>query len=343
MPQPFPALPPDRRGTLHHHQVPGPHLAGNPWGDPSTREVIVYTPVGHAADDTLPTVLLLAGFAGTGEGMLARGLGDVPIQTRIDRLVDGGCPPFRVVLPDVMTSLGGSQFVDSPGIGAYRSWLLHDVMPWIAERHPVAGRWGVAGRSSGGFGAFGLAAAAPDRIGAVGIHAGDAGFDLCYLGDLPAAIRGVRKAGGLDGFLDHFWAQERPSGDLFAALNVIAMSCAYAPDPKRSPFPARLPFDPETGAIDFEVYQSWRVHDPVVRAADPEVQAALRAMALVFVDAGAQDEYGLQLGARRLVDALRAGGVDVEHQEFTGGHRGTAWRYDVSLPAIVRALVADAT
>ena len=39
------------------------------------------------------------------------------------------------------------------------------------------------------------------------------------------------------------------------------------------------------------------------------VQAALRAMALVFVDAGAQDEYGLQLGARRLVDALRTGGA----------------------------------
>lgn len=336
MPSPFPQLPDDQRGTVTRHLVHAPCLEGNPWGDPARRDVFVHTPA--QAVGPLPVVLALPAFAGTGEGLLARGLTDEPLSTRCDRLFAAGCPPFLTVLPDTMTSVGGSQYVDSPGIGAYLSFVVDVVRPFVDAHHATTGRWAVAGRSSGGFGAFNVAARDPDTFRAAAIHAGDAGFDLCYLGDLPKAIAGIQRAGGLDGFLPWFWSQHRPPGDAFAALNVLAMSCAYDPVPDRRPFPARLPFDVDTGAIDFEAFARWRVHDPVVRAADPRVQDALGRLDLLFVDAGDRDEYLLHLGAARLVDALRGAGLAVEHQTFPGGHRGTAFRWDVSLPRLAEVL-----
>lgn len=343
MPFPFPNLPLDQRGQLHRAWVHAPCLVGNVWNDPADRELLVYTPAGYEQGPPLPAVLLLPGFAGTGEGLLGRGLSDMSITSRIDRLVAQGCPPFIAVLPDVMTSMGGSQFVDSPGIGNYLTYLTQVIRPYVDAHFRTTGRWGAAGRSSGGFGAFNVAVADPAHFRAIAFHAGDAGFDLCYLGDLPTALRGVRRAGGVAAFLQTFWQDHRPGGDTFAALNILAMSCAYSPDPGRSPLPARLPFDVDTGAIDFDVFASWRRHDPVIRAQDPAVRAALQQLDLLFIDAGAQDEYHLQLGARRLVAALQAGGVQVEHDEFPGGHRGTAWRYDVSLPKLARALTDGQT
>lgn len=339
MPVPFANLPPDRRGRIDRLFLHAPCLDGNPWGDPSTREVLVWSPPG--AHDALPNVLILPGFAGTLEGPLGSGLLDVSLPARLDALIDAGCAPVRAVIPDVMTSVGGSQFLDSPGIGNYQTFLVDTVMPGVEAAFPSTGAWGAVGRSSGAFGAFHLALRAPEKVRAVAWHAGDCAFDLCYLEDLPKAVRGVLAAGGVDAFLQGFWSRRTVGGDAFAALNILAMSCAYDPDPARSPLPARLPFDPATGAVDFAALQRWSVFDPVTMVRSPAVCEALRGLDLFFLDAGSQDEYLLHLGARRLVAGLIAGSVPHTYEEFPGGHRGTAWRYDVSLPQVAAALTAS--
>jgi enterochelin esterase-like enzyme len=338
MPSPFPNLPPDRRGAVHRLHVHADCLVGNPWGDPADREILVYTPPGYEAGGAFPAILVLPGFAGTGEDALGRSMLDPSLPTRIDQLIAAGCPPFLAVLPDVMTSIGGSQYLDSPGIGRYQTFLADVVRPAVDAAFRTTGRWGATGRSSGAFGAFHLAVRAPATFRAIAWHAGDAGFDLCYLEDIPKAIRGVLAAGGVGPFLDSFWGRRRVGGDDFAALNVLAMCCAYSPDPSRRPLPAHLCFDPVTGAVDFDVLRSWQVHDPVVVARDPAAQAALRSLDLLYLDAGAHDEYLLHLGARRLVAELTRGGVPHIYDEFPGGHRGTAWRYELSLPKLARAL-----
>jgi enterochelin esterase-like enzyme len=94
-----------------------------------------------------------------------------------------------------------------------------------------------------------------------------------------------------------------------------------------------LPFDPYTAQIVPEKWARWLAHDPLVRSLDGLQQARL-----VFLDAGKSDEYGLQFGARALARRCVDAGVAVEHEEFDGGHMGTAYRYDVSLPKIIAAL-----
>ena len=77
--------------------------------------------------------------------------------------------------------------------------------------------------------------------------------------------------------------------------------------------------------------------DPFWRVA----RNALGSARLVFLDAGKFDEYGLQFGARMLAQRLKNSGVSLHHEEFEGGHMGTAHRYDVSLPKLLAALEDD--
>ena len=69
-----------------------------------------------------------------------------------------------------------------------------------------------------------------------------------------------------------------------------------------------------------------------------EHQTPLRELDYFFVDVGRWDEYNLQFGARTLHERLLE--LDIEHvyQEFDGGHRGTTYRYDNSIPTMVKAL-----
>ncbi len=342
VPHPFPRLPPAQRGGRHTLHVHAPGLEGNPWADPATRDVTVLTPAGWRPDGpALPVVLVLPGYAGTDDGLLGNSLSDEGLPTRLDRLFAAGCPPFLTVVPDVMTALGGGQFVDSPVLGAHLSFLTDVVAPAVEAAFPTTGRWGVTGRSSGGLGAFNVAVRDPVRFRAAAMHAADAGFDACYLAELPVAVRGLAALGGPAQAVEAFWRLPRPSGDAFATLMVLCLSAAYADARLDTPFPARLPFDPETGAPDPDVLRAWRRHDPVVRAEEQAVQEALARLDLLFLDAGDRDEHNLHLGAARLARVLQRGGVPHTFETFPGGHRGTSFRYDVSLPAMAAALHGD--
>ena len=332
MPTPFPNLAPAERGTVHLLRHQSRALAGNPWNDPLERDLHVYTPPGHTGAG-LPMLLFLPGYSGTGEKFLARGMSEMSLASRIDRLMVGQCPPFVGILPDGMTTLGGSQYVDSPGIGNYATWLAREIVPWLAERFSTRGRLGVIGKSSGGFGALHLALTFPDVVQAVACHSGDLGFDLCYLGDIVPAVRGVQAAGGLERFVSAFWEKEAPTSNDFAALNLLCMACAYSPDLNVYPLPARLPVDFITGAVDFSVFEAWKAWDPLVRDL-----SALGELKDLFIDCGSSDEHLLHLGARRLHQRLEHLGIAHTYDEFPGGHRGTSFRYDVSIRRLAVAL-----
>ena len=227
MPHPFPNLSPELRGHVHWLRHESTVLKGNPWGDPAERDLIVYTPPDHDPAERLPAILVLIGYSGTGEKLLARSMTGVSLATRIDRLVRDGSPRFVAVMPDCMTSMGGSQYVDSPGLGRYASYLVDEIRPAVEAHFPGVSEWGVMGHSSGGFGALHLAMNHPGAFGAAACHSGDLGFDLCYLGDLAKALQGVEQLGGLERVVDAFWSQESPPGAAFAAMNILCMACAY--------------------------------------------------------------------------------------------------------------------
>jgi len=318
-------------------------LRGNPLGDPIRRELHVYLPPGHDEGGRFPLLLLLPGFAGNHRSILSYDPWKPNAVEAFDAQVAAGeAPPAILALPDCTTRWGGSQFLDSAATGLYQTYLAEEIVPHLdATFRTVPDRLarGVAGRSSGGFGALRLAMDRPELVAAVASHAGDAAFEVSMRPMLTTAAIAFDRAGGVEAFARAV-TEGGPRGSMdFDAVFVLACSAAYAAEPE-APFPhLELPFESDTGVLRPAGWARWLAHDPLERIAAHA--DALRRMERIFVDAGDRDEHGLQLAARLRARAIREHGIGVHHEEHEGGHRGTSHRYTRSLPDLLRHLHAD--
>ena len=180
------------------------------WATRRVRDVYVYLPPGYEDDGRrrYPVVLVLTGFTGIGENPWQRkGWGEA-LHQRMDRLVrTGKVQPMILVTPDCFTSLGGSQYVDSPAIGDYETFVVDEVVPYVDRAYRTLSgpaHHGVCGKSSGGYGALMLGMRHPKVFGAIASHSGDAYFDYCYAYDFVRCWDALRRAGGLEKFLRAF-------------------------------------------------------------------------------------------------------------------------------------------
>jgi hypothetical protein len=178
------------------------------------------------------------------------------------------------------------------------------------------------------------------QVHGVACHAGDMGFETAFVGELTAALMPLHKAGSPLAFLEDFWGRSHFSSSDFAAFNLLCMSAAYAPNMNLSEdtFPADLPIDLDTGEIIWENFERWMTHDPLALLEEKTHQQALAQLAYFFVDVGRWDEYNLQFGARTLHARLTELDITHTYEEFDGGHRGTTYRYDHSIPKMVQVL-----
>ena len=158
-------------GRLDEHVVTSRVLAGNPLGDPHERPLWVYAAAGYDDDPgrRYPSVYVLQGYTGHVAMWGNRTPFRQPFPEALDEaMARGECPPCVVVYVDAWTALGGSQFVDSPGTGRYHTYLCDELVPWVDERYRTladARHRGVAGKSSGGFGALITPMLRPDLFG----------------------------------------------------------------------------------------------------------------------------------------------------------------------------------
>lgn len=329
------------RGSVQVETVESAILKGNPPGDPHVRDLHVYLPPGYDSRDArYPVVWGLAGFTGRGRSMLNDGAWTPGIADRMDALIESGrAKPMILALPDCFTHVGGSQYINSTGLGRYDDYIVKELVPLVDARYrtlPGPRHRGVMGKSSGGYGALVLGMRHPDVFGAVACHSGDMFFDMCYTRDFGPAIRSFRKAGGLEAWYQKFHAAPRKRTEDFPALDVVGMAAAYSPNPDAPPAFCDLPFDPETGALQSEVWAKWKANDPL-SLLDRHVDA-LKSLRLLFLDCGTDDEFYLDLGLRQFARRLQALGVKHESEEFEDGHMNIPYRYDVSLPKLSAAL-----
>lgn len=331
------------RGRVEIVEFESAALKGNAAGDPNTRRVPVWLPPSYDAEPSrrYPVLYVLTGFAGRGRMLLNDSPFSPSLDDRLDALVAGGeCGEMIVVMPDCFSRFGGSQYLDSPATGAYATHLAGELVPWIDARfrtRPSREHRGVAGKSSGGFGALTLGMKRADLFAAVACHSGDLYFEYCYRPDLPVALSTLQAAGGAQAFLERFERATQKGKQEFATYNILGMAAAYSPDPNAE-LGVALPFDLASGEFRPEVWERWLAHDPL-RLLDAHVDA-LRSLRLLFIDCGTRDEFHLQHGARMFSRRLSELGVAHVHEEFDDGHMNISYRYDVSLPKLARALGA---
>jgi S-formylglutathione hydrolase FrmB len=260
-------------------------------------------------------------------------------------LIDALMPEAVVVLVDAFTKLGGSQYLDSPAIGNYHTYLCDEIVPYVDAHFPtLAAREhrGIQGKSSGGYGSMITPLLRPDLFGGLATHAGDALFEVCYARDFAPAARALRDH--YDGSFDVFWADFLSGRPVLSAphdellVNTYAMCAAYS---ARDDGSVEIPFDLETGERDPKVWARWLRFDPVVLAREETHRETLRDLRAVWIDAGRDDEYHLELCATAFHREVLASGIDPERirfELFPGTHRGLTWRYPLSLAFLVEGL-----
>ena len=318
-------------------------LDANPLGDPSRREIPVYLPPGYDSQPRrrYPAAYLLAGFNSRGTVFLNDTPGDENIAQRLDRLIaSGAIAPMIVVMPDCLTRLGGSQYINSPATGRYEDHLVDELVPYIDRTYrTLASRAtrAVVGKSSGGYGALMLAMRHPDLFGLAASHSGDLYFELCYKPAFVTFAREIGRFGGAERFLREL-DTIRPRDAAYKHIaNTLAMAACYSAS-AHSPLGFDLPFNPDTAELDEAVWARWQDWDPVHLVG--RYRDALASLRLLYLDAGSKDEFNLQFGARIFCDRLRAHGIRFVHEEFNDSHLNIPYRYDASFKAISDAFAA---
>jgi S-formylglutathione hydrolase FrmB len=329
------------QGRLQWMEIDSAALGGNPLGDPARRSFLAYLPPGYdAGRERYPAVYFLHGFTGSARSWVNPPLFAPSVPERLDALVAAGAPAAIGVFPDGFTGLGGTQWIDSDGVGRYGDYLARDLVAFVdgvLRTVPSRGARAVVGKSSGGYGALATGASRADVFAHVASHAGDSGFEYCYLPDFPkaaGALDGGDPAAWLAGFRDRA-ANARVRPDDHATLNILAMAAHYSPR-RGEPLGLEVPFDLRTARVRDEVWARWLEKDPVRFV--PRALDAYRQLSSIYVDCGTRDEFNLRWGTRMVVEALRAGGLEVVHEEFDDGHRAVDYRYARSLAYLLPRL-----
>jgi S-formylglutathione hydrolase FrmB len=332
-------------GRVEERIIDSQALTGNPLGDPHRRPLLVQLPPAYDAEPErrFVTIYVLQGFANQVDMWRNRKAWQRnPVEELDARLVTGEVRPAIVVRVDAWTSLGGSQFIDSPGTGRYATYLCEEVVPFVDDAYrtlAAAEHRGLAGHSSGGYGAMVNAMRHPDLFGGFAAHAGDGLFELCFLPEFGRAAHALRDRydGSLEAFLDDMrsWPDGAAEPDR-ALSNMFAMAACFSTDADGT---VQLPFELDMGRLRPEVWDRWLALDPVRMA--PSHADALRSMRAIWLDAGRSDEYGLDLATQAFRAELAAAGVPDERVHFElyeGGHGNAAWRYPLAIAWLVERL-----
>jgi S-formylglutathione hydrolase FrmB len=318
-------------------------LKDNPLHDPYERPLWVYLPPGYEQETSrrYPTIYQIQGLT----GQLDMWRNRAPFRKNFPELADelfarGEIPPCIVVWVDCWTSLGGSQFLDSPATGRYHTYLCDEVVPWIDSHYRTLAQGehrGIAGKSSGGYGAMITPMLRPDLWGGLATHAGDALFEVCYLPDFRSSVRTLRDeyAGSFEAFWQDFRTRPAFTKESDAhLLNDWCMAACYSADPDGT---VRLPYDVATGQLIPQVWERWLAWDPVRMV--PRHAEALQAMKAIYIDAGKRDQFFLDLGAQAFRQALESIGVtDIFFELFDATHMGIEYRYPLSLKYLAERL-----
>jgi enterochelin esterase-like enzyme len=325
-------------GAIHRLSLDSQVLVGNRLGDPARREIAVYVPHGHDGC-ALPLLVNVVGFTSGGPAETNWQNFGENMPERLDRLIaTGAMSPCVVAFPDCFTRLGGNQYVNSVAMGRWDDFLLQEAVPFVERRFGCggAGKRGIFGHSSGGYGAIVHALLHPDFWSAAAVHSGDMGFELLYRHEFAGVLRELARFGFDCGkWVDTFWESKKFKGTDITIMMILAQAASFDPD-LSARYGIRLPVTHDTCELIPERWNNWLQWDPLSLV--EQHGAGLKRLKALYIDCGDIDQYNLVYGARRLHRRLESLGVTHLYEEFPDDHSSVDYRLDVSLPVLAKAL-----
>ncbi len=295
-------------------------LENNPLNDPVYRAVPILVPKYISADT--PVVFYLSGFASDGWKNTSFNRFENNTVQDIDHWTSEEIiPSATYIFVSAWTKWGGSQFINSKGMGNYEDYLVHDLASEVKLSFPEIQEnenWIVMGGSSGGYGALHLGSKYPRLFNHVIAIAPDSLFEISLLPEIYKYLPYLNEHGGFDKFILNFTHENMKYSDhiLFGLKNIVAMTLCYATKDSNNNF--KIPIDKD-GKIIESIWQEWVQHDPV-NFLKQRTETAIQ-LKSVCIYAGDKDEHSLQYGSKQIYQILKSAGANVTYSEHPGTHR----------------------
>lgn len=238
--------------TLH---IESEALKENPWGDPYQRNIPILVPRTHSTAASWPTIFVLSGFSSNAPKFFNWQSFQDNFPQELDRAVsEDKAPKALYVFIDAFSSIGGSQFINSPGIGRYQDFFVNEVVPAVKQHYSsqshhknsieskniknkdinhnkddVCPNWAILGGSSGGYGALHLSSQFPQLFPYCLAIAPDSFFSMSLLPEIYKAYPYIQKIGGLSQIIETLKIGDLQKHRHFhLIINVVAMGLCYA-------------------------------------------------------------------------------------------------------------------
>lgn len=259
-------------GTIERIKVHGKSLEGNLEGDSPDRDVIVYLPASYAKNPKkrYPVVYELHGYAiGT-----AFWTSFLKWPTPMDHAFGSGAArEMIIVAPDAQTLHNGSMYSSSVTTGDWESYIAKDLVAYIDGHYrTLATREsrGLTGHSMGGYGTIRVGVKHPETFAA-----------LYVMSPCCMSVRGLAPG---DAKLESVTPEQAAKGD-FGIRSTLAVSAAWAANPKAPPFYVDLPT--KGGQPQASVLARWAANAPLVYV--HQYIPALKSFKAIGLEIGLQD------------------------------------------------------
>ena len=315
-----------------------PTLTENLIGDDGRKIIRVYLPPSYDfTEKRYPVIYVLHGFGGDSGSLSDR------VKSRMDRMIPNEeIQEMIAVFVDGSNRFGGSQYLSSPTIGDYETYIVRDLVNFIDRQYrTIAHRdsRGITGFSMGGYGSMHLVLKYPEVFSVVVPQASTYDFedDLVTAfteagGAILALLEPVKQSSG-----DRFWAalEELANSQAVRRIslpfrNGLAYLAAVASNPDKPPCYLDLPYKLRTGFPPWErVDEVWEriIENDTIHQLDrylnrlqqnPEQLVRLKGIKLVH---GLEDETALFRQAEALDQKMTELGIVHEFKAHDGGHR----------------------
>ena len=314
-----------------------PTLTENLIGEDGRKVIRVYLPPSYDfTEKRYPVIYVLHGFGGDSNSLTRK------VKSALDRMIFGEeIQEAIAVFVDGSNRFGGSQYLSSPTIGDYETYIRRDLVNFIDRQYrtiPHRDSRGITGFSMGAYGSMHLSLKYPEVFGVVVAQAGTYKFDDDLIqsftekgGVVITLMEPLKQKSG-----DEFWnaLDELANSDALRRVslpfrNGLAYLAGVASNPDKPPCYLDLPYRLKTGIPPWERDEEvWDriIENDVIHELDrylhrlkqnPQRPVRLNGIRLVH---GLEDETALPRQAEALDQRLTELGIDHEFVKHGGGH-----------------------
>lgn len=287
----------------------------NDFGEDPTRKVSVYLPPGYdESNERYPVIYYLHGFSGNHQ------MYPIMIEALDFAVATHKIRPFILVIPDQLTTYGGSFYSNSGIFGNWEDFTAMELVRYMDENYRTLAdkdSRGITGHSMGGYGALKIAMHHPDIFGSV--------YALS-----PGALTIVREYGPNSNTykeLSQIKTVEELNKTYFPKV-IVAFAKSWSPNPDKPPFYCDIPFEYEGDELIIhpEVLEKWYENMPL-HMIDSHLDALKQLKAIKL-------DWGRNAGDRFLIQcdmfSQRLENVGITHfaEEYIGTHVSGIWTTD---------------